>query len=136
MHIIVCVDDRLGMLFNKRRQSKDASLRKRILSGLDGRRFLMNHYSFRQFASDEGADAVTVTEDFLDVALEDDVCFVENSDLSAYAKKIKSVTLYKWNRTYPCGERFPAELLCGKTLVSSSDFAGVSHEKITEEIYK
>lgn len=136
MHIIVCLDDRGGMLFNKRRQSKDRAIRERIMDGLDGHRLLMNAYSFGQFADADGADAVTVTEDFLAVAGTGDVCFVENTDILQYAELIESVTLYKWNRRYPSSVRFPTELLNGKKLVSSTDFVGTSHEKITEEIYR
>lgn len=136
MHIIVCLDDRGGMLFNKRRQSKDSAIRRRILSGLDGRRLLMNAYSFRQFESDECADAVTVSENFLDDASAGDVCFVENADLLPYASQIESLTVYKWNRAYPSSVKFPTELLCGKELVSTADFPGTSHDNITEEIYK
>jgi len=32
MIVAVCVDDKFGMLFNKRRQSKDRELRKDLLS--------------------------------------------------------------------------------------------------------
>ena len=31
MIVIACVDDRMGMLFNRRRQSQDAALRQRLL---------------------------------------------------------------------------------------------------------
>ena len=30
MIVIACVDDRMGMLFNRRRQSQDAALRQRL----------------------------------------------------------------------------------------------------------
>ena len=136
MHIIVCLDDRGGMLFNKRRQSKDSAIRRRILSGLDGRRLLMNAYSFRQFEGMDGVDAITVDEDFLAVSTAVDVCFVENADILPYASQIESVTVYKWNRAYPSSVKFPTELLYGKELVLTADFRGTSHDNITEEIYK
>ncbi len=133
MHIIVCIDSRGGMLFNKRRQSKDRFLRARILSGLGERRLLMNAYSRRQF--EEETDAITVCEDFLSLAEAGDVCFAENVDLLPYTDKIETVTLYKWNRRYPSSVKLPTEVLDGKRLISSCDFVGYSHENITEEIY-
>ncbi len=136
MHIIVCVDDRGGMLFNKRRQSRDSAVRSRILSGLNGKRLLMNSYSFGQFEADAAANSVLTAENFLDVAENGDVCFVENISLLPYLDKIETITVYKWNRTYPSNVKLPAELTDGRTLISTSDFVGSSHEKITEEIYK
>ncbi len=136
MHIIVCLDDRGGMLFNKRRQSKDSAIRHRILDGLDGRRLLMNAYSFRQFENEDCADGITVDEDFLAVAETGDVCFVENADVMPFAASIESVTVYKWNRRYPSSVKFPMELLDVKILTSVTDFVGTSHDNITEEIYK
>ena len=37
MIVIACVDDRMGMLFNRRRQSQDAALRQRLLERAAGR---------------------------------------------------------------------------------------------------
>ncbi len=136
MHIIVCVDDNGGMLFNKRRQSKDSVLRARVLSGLNGRNFRMNSYSFGQFSEDEGANEIFTDENFLDIASDGDVCFVENVELLPYSEKIETITLYKWNRTYPSSVKFPKELLAGRKLIASDEFVGSSHEKITEETYR
>ncbi len=136
MHIIVCVDERGGMLFNKRRQSRDRLLRARILSGLGGRRFLMNDYSFRQFRFDDGKERITVDADFLKHAEAGDVCFVENTDVLPYRDRIETVTVYKWNRRYPSSIRLPSGIIGGRALISTEDFGGSSHDKITEEIYK
>ncbi len=136
MHIIVCVDDRGGMLFNNRRQSRDSAVRARILSGLNGKRLLMNSYSFGQFEREDSTERIIVDDDFLDVAESGDVCFVENIDLLSYSNKIETITVYKWNRTYPSSVKLPKELIDQRKLVSRSDFVGSSHEKITEEIYK
>lgn len=50
MIVIACVDDRMGMLFNRRRQSQDAALRQRLLERAAGRPIWMSEYSARQFA--------------------------------------------------------------------------------------
>ena len=75
MKLIVCVDKSNGMLFNNRRQSQDKVLREKLLSLVGEDRLFLNAYSARQFENNE---KLTVCEDFLAMAGEDDFCFVEN----------------------------------------------------------
>ena len=91
MILIVCVDNKNGMLFNRRRQSQDRMLRTRILEMTAQSRLWMNTYSAKQF--DASAPQVTVAD-----------------------------------------VRFTLDL-SGFRLCQREDFAGSSHEKITEEIY-
>ncbi len=133
MKIIVCLDDKNGMLFNKRRQSSDRVLRDRILSLVNGGCLRMNAYSAKQFAEDA---PLQVDERFLEKAGNGDFCFVENADVTPFAKKIEAVIVYRWNTVYPSDVQFPACLLDGKTLTSAVDFTGYSHTRITEEIYE
>lgn len=134
MRIIVCLDDKNGMLFNRRRQSKDSALREHILQMTAGSRLWMNGYSAAQFA--EKTDAVEVDESFLEKAGEEDFCFLENADISAYASQVTGVIIYRWNREYPRDTTFPLEWFSAKwKLVSRGDFPGNSHEKIGWEVY-
>ncbi|MBO5460228.1 MAG: ribonuclease Z [Ruminococcus sp.] len=136
MKIIVCVDDAYGMMFNRRRQSQDAALRERILQSLNNAKLWMNAYSAKQFA-DNGADKIYVDEDFLNKASEEDYCFVENVDVSTFQEQIKEITLYKWNRRYPSDFKFQISLTEDYwRLISSDEFEGSSHEKITKEVYR
>ena len=96
MHVIVCVDDRMGMLFNKRRQSQDQALRQELMKL--GAPLRMNAYSAKQFGDCPG---IAVSEDFLDTAGPGDLCFVEDRKLLPYREKIESITLCRWNRAYP-----------------------------------
>ena len=59
---------------------------------------------------------------------------MENTAVGPYNKWIESVILYKWNRRYPSDTKFDLDLN-GWTLISTTDFPGSSHEKITEEVY-
>ena len=131
MILMACVDDGMGMIFNHRRQSSDSVLRLRMLSVTAGHKFWMNEYTASQFDS---ADSINVSEDPLGSAGEDDFCFVENVDPTAHADKILRIYLYRWNRAYPSDFKFMLDL-SGYQLESSVDFAGNSHEKITEEVY-
>ncbi len=45
MKIIVCIDDKNGMMFNHRRQSKDREVRRDMLSYIGHHRLWMNEYS-------------------------------------------------------------------------------------------
>lgn len=134
MKIILCLDDKNGMLFNRRRQSKDSALRTHLLKTTAGGKLWMNSYSLAQF---EGADdAITVSEEFLEQAGGQDYCFVENTDISAYAHKVTGVIIYRWNREYPRDMTFPAELFADRwKLAKREDFPGNSHETITQEVY-
>lgn len=132
MILIVCVDDKLGMAFNNRRQSKDSALRADLLA-LTGGKLWMNAYSAAQFEEDCEFYA---DDDFLDKAEIDDYCFVENADIAPYAERVSGVILYRWNRHYPSDKKFPIELFKDRwSLESSFEFAGSSHETITREVY-
>lgn len=133
MHLIVCVDDDLGMLFNNRRQSQDRELRKRILAVTSGKKLWMNHYSQKQFEKEDTAN-VNYDDNFLSEAVSGEYCFVETEDVSHYEPWVETITLYKWNRRYPSDLQFSIDLSKWK-LQSTTDFPGSSHEKITEEVY-
>lgn len=135
MNIIVCIDDAGGMLFAGRRQSKDKILRQQARELAQGRMLWMNSYTARQFA-DDGCEVV-VDDAFLDNAPGDAWCFVENSQLLPYLEKIEKVAIYRWNRLYPSDVRFDLEeLSAGWQQISSREFQGSSHDRITEEVYQ
>lgn len=72
MKIIVCVDDGMGMLFNHRRQSRDRILIEDVLKLTEGHTLYINSFLEKLF------DKATVNENILDVAGDDNYCFVEN----------------------------------------------------------
>ncbi len=131
MIVIVCVDECGGMLFNRRRQSQDAVLRKRILTLCEGHRLLMNAYSAKQF---DAFAPIDVSEDFLAEAGKTDYCFVENKTLAPYESHIEKVIRFNWNRHYPADQHFDLKLSPENwALTYTYEFAGSSHERITEE---
>ena len=132
MILAVCVDDKLGMLFNKRRQSKDRELRKDLLS-LTDRTLWVNEYTAKQFTEDEKM-WLNIRENYLDEIGEDDLCFVENLPLADYEDKITKLIVYHWNRIYPSDVRFPFDL-ANWELENEYEFQGYSHDKITRRIY-
>lgn len=132
MILIVCVDNKNGMLFNRRRQSQDRLLRARVLERTAGSRLWMNAYSAQQF--DDPGPQVCVAEDFLSRADWGESCFLENTDPTPCLDRLEQVILYRWNRDYPADVRFSLDL-SGFRLCQQTDFPGSSHKTITEEIY-
>lgn len=132
MNIILCLDDKNGMLFNRRRQSRDSALCERVVALSDGSNLWMNEYSSPLFPNEKAQ----VDENFLEKAEQGDYCFVENTDITPFLNQIEKIIIYRWNRVYPSDKRIDEGVLVGRQLVESTDFAGSSHEKITEEIYE
>lgn len=131
MKIIVCVDKKNGMLFNFRRQSQDSEILKRISEMSKNTKLWMNDYSAKLF---DDSDNICVSENFLHEAGNGEYCFIENIVIPTNG--IEEVILYKWNRNYPADTFFDFDFKNnGFKKLNSTDFAGNSHEKITEEIY-
>lgn len=137
MILIVTIDDNNGMLFNKRRQSQDMALRKRILSMSAGSRLWVNSFTEKQFGRDGNEAGHLIVDDcFMDKAAPGEYCFVENISAAPYEDKAEKIILFKWNRKYPGDFYFDIDLAAGGWKLSfTEDFPGSSHEKITMEVY-
>ncbi len=130
MTMIVCVDDHNGLLFNMRRQSRDREVIARVLARCEGKRLWVSPYSAPLF----GDADVAVDDDPAAAVQSDDCCFIENTPLMF--DKATRLIVYRWNRHYPSDVRLPdtPEAL-GFTHSETAEFAGHSHECITEDIY-
>ena len=133
MVVFVCLDNNNGMLFNHRRQSRDANLIKDVEATVGDSSVFLNSYSEPLFAGT--SVKLKVTDSFLSDAGIDDFCFVENTPVKAYEDQITKLIVYKWNRDYPSDFRFDIDYIDDFKLESSIDFIGTSHEKITKEVY-
>ena len=134
MKIIVVVSNDGGMMFNHRRQSKDQILRKHILELTTNSCLLVNEYTGRQFEEEE-KETIVIDNACLDIAGENDYVFVENMDILPYVDKIDEIIMYCWNRAFPSDIKFPLSL-DGWEMTSMIEFAGNSHERITEKMFK
>lgn len=150
MNIIICVDDNNGMMFNKRRQSKDYTVRQHIIADAAGTAIWLNSYSASQFEDTDFRDTtlncpkfntiqkplLCIDEDFLDKAGEKEFAFVENLPIKKCENKINQLILYKWNRKYPADFYFDINIADGSwQLTSVEEFPGSSHDKISKEVY-
>ena len=132
MIVIICIDEQNGMLFNKRRQSRDVVLIEDIIKTVGDKWLFIDSFSESLFAD---YDNIYIAENMLDEAISGDFCFVENKDVSTYVNKIEKLIIYKWNRLYPSDFKFNETLLDSFHMESTVDFKGNSHEKITKEVY-
>lgn len=136
MIIIACVDERNGLMFNHRRQSRDSVVCRDILQECMGKKLYMSAYSGKLFGEAEGAE-IRISEDILDQAEEDDFCFIEDIKIVGFEEQIQKVILYKWNRKYPADLYFPLDLSdVSWELQRTEEFQGSSHERITKEVYE
>lgn len=131
MNLIICIDDAGGMMFNRRRQSRDRVLCARLLEMTKGARLWVTPYTARQF--EDGAELCVSDTPWADAA-EGDYYFAEDGEIPV--ENAEKIYLYRWNRLYPSDRKFTADLSAlGFVQKGSEDFAGYSHECITEEIY-
>ena len=132
--VAVCVDEFGGMLFNGRRQSRDRVLISDLLDFAGDKKIIINDFSLSLFK--DYLDRIILSPSPLNEAGENAVCFIENLPLADYKDKIETLVIYRWNREYPSDKKLDVspEAL-GLKLISSSDFVGSSHKKITKEIY-
>ncbi|MBQ7337184.1 MAG: ribonuclease Z [Clostridia bacterium] len=135
MKLIVCIDDRGGMAFNQRRQSRDRALCEDVASMVrdEGVTLFCSPYSAPLFA-ELSPFSLCEDADYAARAGVHDYCFCERESPAAYAPKATMLIVYRWNRHYPSDLKFDISLDAW-TLQTTREFAGNSHEKITKEIY-
>ena len=121
------------MLFNHRRLSRDRRVCEKILDYSNEKELWMNAYSRKLFTDLTDINSIQIDEKFLDKS--QSICFVENQDITPYLPKIDTLVLFQWNRDYPADFFFTVDL-SQWNLISTEDFEGTSHEKITMEVYK
>lgn len=133
MTAIVCIEDRGGILFLKRRLSSDKEVSRDIAESYD--KILLTEYSLPLFESVKIDTGVCVSP--LSEGERGDVCFIEDGAIKENLDKISRLVIYRWNRRYPSDVKLGFEpTKAGFSLVSTVDFVGHSHEKITKEMYE
>ncbi len=127
MKLIVCLDDNKGMMFNRRRQSRDKVLLANMLELCKDKKLYINKYSEKLFPE----NTVIILEN-PEYEIGDNYIFAENFTVSEEA--VSEIIVYKWNRVYPADTYFNIDL-SGWNLAETIEFKGSSHEKITREVY-
>ena len=135
MKLIICIDDRGGMAFNKRRVGRDREMILDACEYIGDDTLFLESYSEELFA--ECGLNIIVSDNSLKFAEDDDFVFLERIEPSAYMAAAREIVIYKWNRRYPFDvamEKMPEDF--GFKLESVFEFKGNAHEKITREVYK
>ncbi len=136
MNLVVCLDKNGGMLFNKRRQSRDSAVYEKLLTLAQGAPVWMTASAAALFAAvqhnpaDVRTDEAPVTK-----AGRGEWCFFEGHPSLIPWENVEQLHVVLWNRAYPSDTRFPDDELQGKKPVSKENFPGTSHDKITWEVY-
>ena len=135
MNVIVCVSDGGGMLFAKRRLSRDAAVISDVEKTVGGGALFVTDYSAKLF--ENTALGAVRAENPLSEASAGDYVFLEEKGISDFKEDVESLIIYRWNRKYLFDfrlDREPGSL--GMKLVECTEFKGCAHEKITREIWK
>ena len=138
MNVIICIDKRGGMIFNKRRVSRDKLVCEDILKTVRGEKLYIKPYSKILF--DPLADRYElpeISDDPMSIAKDGEWCFIEDEDVSAYADRIERLLVYNWNESYPYDLRFDMSILDQLFRISGrTKFPGHSHDMVVRELYR
>lgn len=132
MTLILCVDEALGLSFNRRRQSRDQAVCEDILRTAAGRKVRVLPESAGLFA--DLTDDLVVGAEALNNWQPDDLIFVEQQP-GNLIREAETLILYYWNRRYPADCRLDITWENWK-LKERIEFAGKSHKCITREVYE
>ena len=132
--IAVTVDDKMGIAFNKRRQSSDKNLIDDLCLMTD-KKIYLSPYSAPLF---EGyTDRIQIVDEPLKECPDGGVCFVEMENISEYYESISELIVYCWNKVYPSDKKLSIDLSSNRFVkASAADFSGRSHDVISRYIYK
>jgi len=128
MNLYICLDDRSGLQFNHRRQSRDGAVLADIRSRIAGN-LLIDPFSEKLIREAEIPYVLPPeeAEDF----------FAEGIPTEEIMEKTTRIVIYRWNRHYPADLRWEPDLDgLGFQLTETVEFPGTSHEKITREVYE
>ena len=126
MNLIVCIANNNGIMFNKRRVSKDALLIERLREITKNNKLYISEYSKELFN-----DFENIIQD-ISLLENEDYYFLEDENLPYL--NFNKIIIYKWNRDYPADKFFDLNL-SEYNKIKEEEFVGNSHEKITEIIY-
>ena len=134
MKLIFCIDERGGMMFNKRRVSRDKLMIADLAEYVGDEALYIEPYSEELFS--EVSLNIICSESPEYSADSADFAFVETHSPKDSLHRAEELIIYNWNRRYPfdVSMGFNPEKL-GFKLKSSFEFKGNSHDLITREVY-
>lgn len=129
MTIYLCLDDKNGMLFNGRRQSRDKAVMA-DMAAMAGGAVTIDPFSERLLIRN------SIPYVLAGEAMEGSHYFVEDRCPGREIGLASRVVVYRWNRHYPGDTFFDVDLTAlGFTQREVTEFPGNSHDLITKEVY-
>ena len=134
MKLIVCTDNRGGMMFLNRRSARDRYEIDDIINDARGKRILIAPYSEKLFAEQGGE--YTISTDPLGDANKSDFVFIEDRSARDYLDEIDSIIIYSWDLPYPFDKKFDINPTAeGFELSDTIKFKGHAHDTVKKSIY-
>lgn len=135
MKLIVCTDDRGGMMFFGKRPARDRFAIDDIIRDAADGRILIAPYSEKLF-SEQGGNYL-ISSDPLGDARDGDTVFIEDRSARAYLEKIDSIVIYSWDLSYPFDKKFDIDPEAeGFELICKSEFPGHAHKAVNKTVYR
>lgn len=134
MKLIVCTDNRGGMMFFNRRSARDRYAIDDIIKDAKDNRILIAPYSEKLFAEQGGK--YTISTDPLGDANKSDFVFIEDRSARDYLDEIDSIVIYSWDLSYPFDKKFDIDPIAeGFELLDIIKFKGHAHDTVKKSIY-
>ena len=130
MILLVCTENRGGMLFFGKRLSRDRTLTAHVLSLTGDAPLHVTPYSAALF---EGAENLVISDNPAEKAGKGEYYFAENAPLPS--EGVERIHRFLWNRDYPA-DRFFDPNAYGAVRVGTKELSGFSHDVITDEIWE
>lgn len=133
MKAIVCVDNSLGIMFNKRRMSQDVNQRNDLFQLLNDEPLYMSAYSGSLYDVPH-RNNIRISNAY-HRECEDHYCLFEDDKINDYIQDIQELILYCWNRDYPSDKKLSLNF-SKFNIKHEYEFTGSSHNTITRIIYE
>ena len=128
--VYVCLDDRNGMSFNGRRQSRDSKVFEDIRQELPGE-LLIDPFSEKVIGR------AGLPYRIIEGPLPEDGNFFLEMRPAQEALSADRIVIYRWGRHYPADRRWDLDLEAqGYSLAEQTAFQGTSHELIGKDVYR
>ena len=128
--VYVCLDDRNGMSFNGRRQSRDSKVFEDIRQELTGE-LLIDPFSEKLICRAE------LPYRIIEGPLPEEGQFFLEMRPVQDALTADRIVIYRWGRHYPADRRWELDLEeHGFSLAAQTAFQGTSHELIGKDVYR
>lgn len=133
MKVVLCTDDRGGLLFAGRRQSADQVVLENMAKETNKSQSTLwvSAYSKELFTK---IDAPIQVLDEKSVFAEEDIVFIEDIDPQPFIDKAHTVLLYNWGKTYPATTFLQADLQAFRQ-VKEEAFVGDPHEEMLVQVW-